>query len=233
MVKPPLGNTFVRSGALAGCALFALAAFAPAVSAQQIIPPDFFSQVPAYSNGDMAVAADTMVFNQNQSTVVAQGNVGISFEGYRATADRAIYYQDSGRVELVGNVAFVDPDGVEYVGERVELEDGFREGFVQSLTVALPDGTYFTAADANFTQGVERVYTEGTYSPCGTCIDAKGNRIGWQVKAARIVTDDAEQVIYFEQPSLLLLGFPVAYLPSLSLPTDAEIQLPVLSYDQQ
>ncbi|WMT88406.1 LPS assembly protein LptD [Pelagibacterium sp. 26DY04] len=232
MVKPPKGKNIVRHGALIACALAAGLAFAPAASAQQIIPADFFSQVPSGSGGDMAVAADTMVFNSRNDTVVAQGNVGISFEGFRATADRAIYYQTTGRVELVGNVAIVDPDGVEYVADRVDLEDGFREGFLRALTVAFPDGSQFTAAETNFHEGVERVYVDGTYRPCGTCIDENGNRIGWSVKAARIVTDEAERIIHFEQPSLQLLGVSVLWLPWLTMPSDEEIDFPVLSFDE-
>ena len=232
MIRPPKGNKMVRRSALFGCALAAALAYAPMASAQQIVPPDFFSRIPSGTGGDMAVAADTMVFDSRTDTVVAQGNVGISFEGFRATADRAIYYQTTGRVELVDNVAIIDPDGVEYVADRVDLEDGFREGFLRALTVAFPDGSHFTAAETNFDEGVERVYLEGRYLPCGTCIDANGNRIGWSVRAARIVTDEAEQVIYFDQPSLELLGHSVLWLPWLAMPADEDLELPVLSFDE-
>jgi LPS-assembly protein len=208
-------------------------AFAPVASAQQLVPADFFSRIPSGGGGQMAVSADTMVFNSRDDTVVAQGRVGISFEGFRASADRAIYYQRSGRVELVGNVAVIDPEGIEYIAERVELEDGFREGFLRALTVAFPDGSRFSAAETNFDEGVERVYVDGTYAPCGTCIDENGNRIGWSVKAARIVTDEAEQVIYFEQPSLQLLGVSVLWLPWLTLPQGEGVDFPVLSYDEK
>ncbi|HCO54443.1 MAG TPA: hypothetical protein DIT93_05435 [Pelagibacterium sp.] len=233
MDKPPLGATSVRRGALLASVLATALAFAPVASAQQLVPADFFSRIPSGGAGDMAVSADTMVFDSRDDTVVAQGRVGISFQGFRASADRAIYYQRSGRVELVGNVAVIDPEGIEYVAERVELEDGFREGFLRALTVAFPDGSRFTAAETNFDEGVERVYVDGSYAPCGTCIDANGNRIGWSVKAARIVTDEAEQVIYFEQPSLQLLGVSVISLPWLTLPQDEGVEFPVLSYNDQ
>ncbi len=233
MNKPPLGATLVRRGALFASVMAIALAFAPVASAQQLVPTDFFSRIPSGSGGDMAVSADTMVFNSRDDTVVAQGRVGISFQGFRASADRAIYYQRSGRVELVGNVAVIDPEGIEYVAERVELEDGFREGFLRALTVAFPDGSRFTAAETNFDEGVERVYVDGSYAPCGTCIDANGNRIGWSIKAARIVTDEAEQVIYFEQPSLQLLGVSVISLPWLTLPQDEGVEFPVLSYNDK
>lgn len=233
MNKPPLGATSVRRGALLAGVMAAALAFAPVASAQQLVPADFFSRIPSSAGGDMAVSADTMVFDSRDDTVVAQGRVGISFEGYRASADRAIYYQRSGRVELVGNVALIDPEGVEYIADRVELEDGFREGFLRALTVAFPDGSRFSAAETSFDEGVERVYVDGSYAPCGTCIDAKGNRIGWSVKAARIVTDETERVIYFEQPSLQLLGFSVLSLPWLTLPQGERVEFPVLSYDER
>jgi LPS-assembly protein len=227
-----LVKSFARKRTMLGCALAVLMVAAPA-SAQQIVPANFFSLVPASAGDDMAVSADTMVFRQSDDTVTAQGNVGINFEGYRVTADRAIYYQRTGRVELVGNVAIIDPDGIEYVADRVELENDFRDGFLQALTVAFPDGTFFTAAETSFSDGVERVYEEGVYAPCGTCIDSEGRRIGWTVSAVRIITDDDEQTIYFDQPSLELLGFPVLWLPFLTLPRDRDIELPLFDYDER
>lgn len=202
-----------------------------AVHAQQIIPADFFSRIPAEVSGRLTLEADTMVFDQNSDSVVAQGNVGIRYAGFRATADRAVYSQRTGRVELIGNVAFVDPDGLEYVADRVELEDGFKQRFLESLTVAYPDGTWVTAAENTFAEGVERVYEQGTYAPCGSCIDANGNTIGWKVRAARITTDEIDRVVHYGQPSLELLGVPVLWLPWLTLPADGNFEMPVLSFD--
>ncbi len=209
-------------------------AFAPtlAAHAQQIIPPDFFSRIPAEVPGRLSLEADTMVFDQAGDAVVAQGNVGIRYAGISVTADRAVYYQRSGKVELVGNVAFIDAEGLEYVADRVELEDGFKQRFLESLTVAYPDGTWVTAAETRFSEGVDRVYEQGTYAPCGDCIDANGNTIGWKVRAARITTDEIDRVVYYEQPSLELLGVPVLWLPWLVLPADGDFEMPVLSYDQ-
>ncbi|MCD7060830.1 LPS-assembly protein LptD [Pelagibacterium xiamenense] len=215
------------------CALAVLAALTDPASAQQIVPANFFALIPADPGGRMAVSADTMVFNANTETVIASGNVGIFFQGYRATADQAIYYQRTDRVELVGNVALIDPEGVEYIADRVELTDSFKRGFLEALTVAFPDGSRFSAAETSFDEGVERVYTEGLYAPCGECIGTHAGTIGWTVKAARIVTDETEQTIYFEAPTLALLGVPVLWLPWLTVPSDGELELPIYSYDEQ
>ena len=39
-------------------------------------------------------------------------------------------------------------------------------------------------------------------------------------------------MVYYEQPSLELLGVPVLWLPWLVLPADGDFEMPVLSYDQ-
>lgn len=199
--------------------------------AQPIIPANFFSRLPAEVAGRMTLEADTMVFDQTNDTVVAQGNVGIRYGGFSAVADRAVYSQSTGKVELIGNVAFTDPEGLQYVADRVELEDEFRQKFLESLTVAFPDGSWVTAAETSFSEGVDRIYEQGTYAPCGSCVDAKGNTIGWKVRATRITTDEVERLVYYEQPSLELLGVPVLWLPWLTLPADGEFEMPVLSFD--
>lgn len=230
-MQPGMGDGWRYARSLVCAAALSLA-WPFAVQAQQIIPTNFFSRIPAEVAGRLSLEANTMVFNQSSDTVVAEGNVGIRYAGFSATADRAVYYQRSGRVELIGNVSFVDPDGVEYVADRVELEDDFKEKFLESLIVAFPDGTWVTAASTRFSEGVERVYEQGTYAPCGSCIDANGNRIGWSVRAARITTNEIDNVVHYEQPSLELLGVQVLWLPWLTLPADGEFEMPVLSYDQ-
>ncbi|WP_404404348.1 LPS-assembly protein LptD [Pelagibacterium halotolerans] len=215
------------------CALVALSVLGSPAFGQQIVPANFFALIPDAPGGQMAVSADAMVFNAKTETVIASGHVGIAFQGYRATADRAVYYQRSDKVELIGNVAFIDPEGVEYVADRIELTDSFKRGFLEALTVAFPDGSRFSAAETSFDEGVERVYTEGLYAPCGECVGTHGGTIGWTVKAARIVTDESDRTIYFEAPTLALLGVPVLWLPWLTLPSDGELELPVYSYNAQ
>src|SRR5690606_16113055 len=176
------------------CATLAAAALALActplgAAAQQILPPNFFALVPRSAGDNIAISSDTLTFDQPNNIVVAEGNVGINFEGLRVTADRAVYNRTTGAVTLEGNVALIDQDGLEYIADRVELEGDFRNGFIEALTVAFPDGTYFSAAETTLTDETVRTYNDALYSPCGTCIDEQGRRIGWQVRAVRIITD--------------------------------------------
>src|SRR5690606_21553927 len=45
-----------------------------------------------------------------------------------------------------------------------------------------------------------------------------GRRIGWQVKARKMTYDGDAGLVYLDNPSLELLGIPVAWLPWMVLP---------------
>src|SRR5690606_31970038 len=63
----------------------------------------------------------------------------------------------------------------------------------------------------------------------------KGRRIGWSVNAAKIIHDSEDGSVVLEQPTLSLLGMPVAWLPYLWLPgTDNQalstLRMPIIDY---
>ncbi|MGN6489096.1 MAG: LPS-assembly protein LptD, partial [Devosia sp.] len=154
---------------------------------------------------------------------------------WSVSCDSLRYAQGSGSVICEGNVTIRDEQGTLYQADRIEVTDGMKEAFLKSLTLTTRDGAQITAADARFNEALETVLTDAAYSPCGLCIDEKGRRIGWKVKAAKLVQNQQTRVIYFEQPSLEVLGVPVAWLPWLSLPDptlkrSSGFQLPTVDY---
>src|SRR5690606_15742792 len=66
------------------------------------------------------------------------------------------------------------------------------------------------------------------YAPCGDCVGKSGQRIGWSISAARVVQNREDGSITFEQPTLELLGIPVAWLPYLWLPDLSDSSLEAL-----
>jgi LPS-assembly protein len=79
------------------------------------------------------------------------------------------------------------------------------------------------------------ILTEASYSPCGLCVDEKGRRIGWKVKSARLIYDREKASVTLEQPSLELLGIPVAWLPWFWVPDPSQpratgLRMPSVGY---
>ncbi len=73
--------------------------------------------------------------------------------------------------------------------------------------------TRFSAPRAERAEGETTTFERGTYTACEPCKDNPERPPLWQVKAARIIHDNSERTIYYEDASLEFAGVPIAYLP--------------------
>jgi len=211
---------------------FALMAASPA--AAQFLPEGFFATLPE-PGAPAKVEANVLSYDKSSDVISAQGRVLMQYEGYSIACDDLRYEQRTGNLTCIGNVQLQDPAGTRYTAETIEVTGGMKQAFIQSLTLTTTDGARVTANDVAYSSTLETVLNQATYTPCGECIDAKGNRIGWKVKAAKLIQNAETKTIYFEQPSLEVLGIPVAWLPWLSLPDPSSKQsngflLPSVNY---
>lgn len=226
-----MGTRLRRFGAVL---VLALTAASPA--AAQFLPEGFFTTLPA-PGAPAKVEANVLSYDRRSDVISAQGRVLMQYEGYSIACDDLRYEQQTGNLNCIGNVQLVDPAGTRYTAESIEVTGGMKQAFIQSLTLTTTDGARITAGDVHYSSALETVLSQATYTPCGECIDARGNRIGWKVKAAKLIQNAETRTIYFEQPSLEVLGVPVAWLPWLSLPDPSAKQsngflLPSVNYKQ-
>lgn len=183
----------------------------------QLLPDDFFSNFPTSQADNIAVEADTLLFDADANQVTARGDVQVSYNGYLASADRIIYDRETGDLTLVGNAVVRDPEQVVYTGNRIEISGDFKRAYVAALEMQTPNGALITAEEVDFRAEVETILINGGYAPCGFCIDSKGRKIGWSVSSTKLVQNDEEKTLYLERPQLELLGMPVASIPYITL----------------
>ena len=100
----------------------------------------------------------------------------------------------------------------------MDLGDDYRDGFVDSLRLDAPEQTRFAAERAERTGGNYTVFHNGVYTACEACQDDPTKPPKWQVKAARIIHDHGEKMLYFEDARLEFVGVPMAYFPYMSAP---------------
>jgi LPS-assembly protein len=184
----------------------------------QLLPPGFFDKAPLAGEGQAAVEADTLSYDATTGVITADGRVVMSQDGYNVQGESLVYNQRQGNLHLVGNVIMLAPDGTRYTSNDVEITGGMKNAVLKSLTVTTTKGSLVTAADANFVSELETILNEATYSPCGSCIDAKGRRIGWSIKAGKLVSDKRTKLVHMSDIQLAFWGFPVAWLPFLTIP---------------
>lgn len=183
-----------------------------------LLPPGFFDMSVQPGSGAAAVEADRLSYNAQTGTISADGAVVLSFQGYVIHADSIKYDQKTGGLHAVGNIMMMDPSGTRLEMDSIEITGGMKEAFLNSLTLTTAEGAVITAKDVHYADTLTTILTDAAYSPCGLCIDSKGRRIGWKVKAARMTYDRKSASVTLEQPSLELLGVPVAWLPWFWIP---------------
>ena len=172
------------------------------------------------SNKDspMLLQATEIQYDYTNKRVNAVGNVQIYHRGAALQADKVIYDETTKRLHAEGNVRLTDADGQVTYGEIMDLSEDFRDGFVDALRVDTPEQTRLAAVRADRTGGNFTVMHSGVYTACEPCKDDPKKPPLWQIKAARMIHDAGEKMIYFENAQLEFFGTPVGYMPYFSAP---------------
>ena len=173
---------------------------------------------PAAQTGQMLVQATEVNYDYNNSRVAAVGSVQMYYNGTSVEADKVIYDQKTKRLHAEGNVRMTDADGKITYANLLDLSDDYRDGFVDSLRVDTADATRMAATRADRTAGNYTVFQNGVYTACAACKDDPKKPPLWQVKGARIIHDQTEKMMYFEDARLEFFGVPLAYMPYFSTP---------------
>ncbi len=195
-----------------GAPAYAQAAPAASPSAKQ-------TTAPQQSQPDrLFVDAQQLVYNKDTDVVSAEGNVQLYYQGRVLEADKVIYNRKTSRVFAEGHAKLTAADGSVTYGDRFDLTDDFKAGFIDSLSTVSKDKTRMTAPRAERSEGETSVLDKATYTACEPCKEHPERPVLWQVRAMRIIHKADEQMIYFEDAYLELFGMPIAYFPYLSSP---------------
>ena len=207
----------VTAASLGG--LIDVAAVAPASAQYTYNPLPPRPKPPRAANDNqMLVQATEVDYDYNNSRVSAVGNVQLFYNGTSVEADRVIYDQKTKRLHAEGNIRMTDADGKITYAEIMDLSDDYRDGFVDSLRVDTADQTRMAASRADRSSGNYTVFENGVYTACAPCRDDPKKPPLWQVKGARIIHDQTDKMLYFENAQLEFFGVPMAYLPYFSTP---------------
>lgn len=187
----------------------------PAIS--QIVPQ---IESPINTSGDarMVLEANELVYDFDNEIVSAVGGVEIHYDGYTVEADKVTYYQRSGRLIASGGVRIVEPDGNILTGSQADITDDLRDGFVENINVQTVGRARFAARSADRRDGNITIFNNGVYTACKPCLENPDRPPLWQVKATRIIVNQQEKTVNYENASLEFYGIPIAWLPFLFHP---------------
>lgn len=207
-----------RYRVLAWTILAALSAALPAPLTAQTMNDRFAQRQQGGQKSRMLVDAREVIYDRDKDRVSAAGDVQVYYQGKVLEADRVIYDRKTKRVFAEGNAKLTETDGTKTYGDRFDLTDDFKDGFIDSLRVETPKKTRLSAPRAERTSGEQTILERGTFTACEPCKDDPSKPPLWQVRGARIIHNNAERRIYYENATLEFWGYPVGWLPFFSAP---------------
>ncbi len=161
----------------------------------------------------LLLQADEVTYDNQNSRVIAKGNVEIYYNQYTLLADRVVYDQSINTLSAEGNVRIKEPDGAVVNADQITLTDDFRDGFIRSLRIVTIDETRIAARTARRIDGETTIFEQGVFTPCKPCGDNPDNPPLWRIKAAKVIHRKSEGTIAYEDASMEFFGVPVAYIP--------------------
>lgn len=168
-------------------------------------------------NAQLALQADTIVYNRDNQTVSAVGGVRIDYDGNKLVAQKVTYNERTGRLMAEGNVLIIDKDGNEIFSDKIDITDDFRDGFVNALRVETTDNTRFAAIRAERVDGNVTTFDKGVYTACEPCLENPEKPPIWQIKAQKIIWNGKAKTIRFEGARFEFFGFSLSGLPAFEI----------------
>ena len=193
--------------------LAALLASAPAARAQS--PFGFDAGL---DDGPALIDAGQIVYERERDVVIAEGGVTV-VQGARAlSAERIEYFRAEDRILATGGVTIIGPDGETARAERAELSAGLKRAVAENLGLTLKDGSRLVGRRVERTAGVGATLQDGAFTPCALCAEDPDRPPLWRLRARKVVHDEVDKTIEYDDVTLDVAGLPVAYLPYFSHP---------------
>ncbi len=148
--------------------------------------------------------------------ITATGNVEMSFEGSRLTAQEVRYNQRTQSLEIVGPLVLTQDGRTVLFADAAELDSDFRNGILRSARLVLDEQMQLAANEIGVVDGRYTQLTRVVTSTCRVC-DASETPL-WEIRAKSVIHDNVENQIYFNDAQFRLFGVPVLYAPRLRLP---------------
>jgi LPS-assembly protein len=219
LIKNRTTGLMFRKALLLSVSLLAIGAAGIVTSQAQTVADRLAAKQQQGGNqSKMLVDAREVEFDRDKDSVSAVGDVKLYYQGRILEADRVTYDRKNKRVRAEGNARLTDTDGTKTYGDRFDLTDDFKDGFIETLRVVSTQNQRISANRAERTGGEQTVFERGTYTPCLPCKDAPEKPPLWQVRAARVIHNNSEQMMYYENATIEFWGVPVMWMPFLSGP---------------
>ncbi|WP_424969063.1 LPS-assembly protein LptD [Dinoroseobacter sp. S76] len=159
--------------------------------------------------------ADQITADPN-GVLTASGSVEVLYDGRRLRAEEIIYDTRDESLRVVGPIQLSSGPGFVLLASEAEIDGELRNGILRSARLVLDQKVQIAASEIQRVDGRYTQLYRSVASSCEVCIDRPVPL--WQIRAKRIVHDELERQIYFENAVFEVAGVPIFYLPQMRVP---------------
>ena len=174
----------------------------------------FWSAPPALAQ-EATLVADSVSISADQ-TLIATGNVEVFYQGTRLRAAAISFDRATGKLLITGPLYIVDGTELILIADSADLDADLRNGILRGARMVLNQQLQLAASQINRVGGRYTQLSKVVASSCQVC--AASPVPLWEIRARRVVHDQQERQLYFDNATFRIAGVPVAYIPRLRMP---------------
>lgn len=172
----------------------------------------------ASAQGAASLLADSLFVNAS-GQLVAEGNVEVFYDGSRLSAARITFDSATDRLIIEGPLFIQAADGTIFAADTATLDPQLQNGILRGARLVLDQQLQLAA---NQIDRVEGRYTQ-LYKVAATSCAICGDRPPlWEIRAERVVHDEAARQMWFEDATFRIRGAPVMWVPRLRMPDPSQ-----------
>jgi LPS-assembly protein len=160
------------------------------------------------------LVADRVILN-GAGQLIAEGNVSAFYDGSELSASAILYDQATDTLQITGPIVIRLADGTLLTASRADLDPQLENGILLGARIVLDQQLQLVANQIDRQEGRYSQLYNTAVTACRVCGDRPPL---WEIRAERVIHDDIERQLYFENASLRIRGLPVLWVPQMRLP---------------
>jgi len=162
--------------------------------------------------------ADALIYDDTNDTIIANGSAMLYYKSYTVEADKIIYNEVFDSVVASGNVVLTKKNETKIYAEDLELTDGLKNGFIYTAKLLLENNAKIIASKGQRVGGNITKFDDASFTLCNECTDGSNKPLTWKLKADRIIHNEIDRVIEYNNVEFILAGKSLIKIPYLSHP---------------
>ncbi|WP_339741453.1 putative LPS assembly protein LptD, partial [uncultured Maricaulis sp.] len=182
-----------------------------------VLSPAALAQSPEAEEAPVYLEADSLEDLGNGAGFLARGHVRARQSGRTLYADELEYHPELNRIVARGNVVIHGQGPYPQYADEVELDSEMSAGLALGFATMLENNGQMAAAAAIRRSNGAMQLEDAYYTACELC-EAGEQEPTWRLRARQVIQDPDEQMIYYRDAQLEVMGVPVLYSPVFAHP---------------